>query len=411
MFMICAQQVFPDSAASCTAAFRHKDGGIVTISKFDLGDGQPRLVFVDFRTGYIRILTQAADEFVAGPTLLSDAPVELHTRCMKDELDWKISNNPPDQARRISIREEQVQFSSSEIRLSGTLYLPDGPSPHSTIVLLHGSGPLTRYSFGPIPYFFAASGVAVLIYDKRGTGQSTGKFDDATLDDLANDGAAAIAYLKTRKDVDPNRIGLWGSSQGGFLAAAVAARTTGLRFLMNHSGMYVPVWQQEIYRTKSEMQAEGYSEKEIATALDYLNEFFGVARSGKNWETLEKKKTEIKDKKWFDLVAKADDLKTLRWYWETLYSYDPEKPLEKVKCPVLAVFGGLDKSTPVPESITNMKRALAKAGNSNFEYRIFSNADHGMLEAKTGADTEIPNLTQLVAEAFELQRQWILANK
>jgi uncharacterized protein len=401
-------QTLGNPNGDCLGAYLQGSGGVVTISKFDLGDGLPRLVLVDFHSGTIRILKETESGLTAGPTLLSDSPIGLRVTCGVQNLQRQTSDAPTNQAHRIRLREENVKFRSNDVDLAGTLYLPEGSPPYPALVLLHGSGPLTRYSFGPMPHFFAASGFAVLAYDKRGTGQSTGSFDSATFDQLAQDGSAAVSYLKTRKDIDAGKIGLWGSSQGGFLAAAVAARASGLRFLINHSGMYVPAWQQEIYRTKSEMQAEGYSQDEIATAMAYLNQFFEVAKTGNNWEKLQSRMAELKSSKWFDLVAKTADLKSLQWSWQNVYSYDPAVALEKVNCPVLGVFGGLDKSTPVPETIGNMKRALEKARNANFESRIFPNADHGMLDAKTGSDSEIPTLTRIVPEAFELERAWAL---
>ena len=405
LLLICHDGFCMTDSAEESGAFSRQDGSIVIMAPFDLGDGQPHFVFVDFRTGYIRILKQEGSEFTAGPTLFSDSPIELRVQPSEKELHFQI-NGSADQAVKIGMKEEPIQFRSGDINLAGTLFLPS-TTPRATIVLLHGSGPLTRYSFGPIPYFFAASGFAVLVYDKRGTGQSKGDMDSATLDLLSQDGAAAVAYLKTRKDIDSKRIGLWGSSQGGFLAATVAAKSSDVKFLIDQSGMYVSVWRQEIYRTKSEMEAQGFKPEEIATALQYLDEFFKVARTGKNWEQLKARMNSLKNEKWFDLVAKADDLKSLRWYWETLYSYDPEKNLEKVSCPVLGIFGGLDRSTPVPETIDNMKRALRKAKNSAFDYRIYPEANHGLLEAKTGSEREIPNLKRLVPEAFEYQRDWI----
>jgi uncharacterized protein len=395
------------TAEPCTGAFLHKDGGILTVSPFDLGDGQQHFVFVDFRTGYIRLLKQESNEFTAGPALLSDSLIELHLQCIGENLRLQKSDGSTDHATKLHMKEEGVQFASREINLSGSLFIPEKMAPLGTILMLHGSGPLNRYSFGPIPYFFAASGFVVLVYDKRGTGQSAGNFDTATLEQLSDDGAAALAYLKSRKDIDPNRIGVWGSSQGGFLAAAVVAKSKKVNFLIDQSGMYVPVWQQEIYRTRSEMQAQGYSPVEISNAQTYLDHFFTVASTGKNWEKLQQEMIALKTRPWFDLVPKADDLKTLRWYWQTLYSYDPQRYLEKVNCPVLGVFGALDRSTPVTETIERMKKALQKARNTKFEYRIFASANHGLLEAKTGSEREIPELRKLVPEAFAYQRTWL----
>ena len=116
--------------------------------------------------------------------------------------------------------EETVQFASGDITLAGTLVLPEGSQPHAAVVLVHGSGPQKRDLF--TARWFAAAGIAALAYDKRGVGESDGDFRKVPFMKLCDDGLGAIKYLKSRKEIDAKRIGVWGLSQGGWLGPLAA---------------------------------------------------------------------------------------------------------------------------------------------------------------------------------------------
>jgi pimeloyl-ACP methyl ester carboxylesterase len=308
------------------------------------------------------------------------------------------------EARRIETRRQEVTIRNGEIALTGILVRPAAAEkPCPAVVFLHGSGALNRYSFGPLPDFFLSRGFAVLTYDKRGTGGSNGKVDSATLEDLANDARAAVAFLKKNGEI--NKIGLCGSSQGGFLAALVASANPDVAFMVDYCGMFVPVWQQELYRAEAEMRADGLAEADIAEGLAFTRKEFEVAQTGQGWEELAKMAG--KEKKWWDYVTKSSSLSELQFNWRTLYSYDPSVPLGKVSCPVLALFGELDRSTPVPQTIDNMQRALEAAGNANFTKSVFPKAGHGLFESERGANSEIPMAKRLAPHLFQSITEWL----
>lgn len=127
--------------------------------------------------------------------------------------------------------EEEVQFANSAggVVLAGTLTLPHSPGPFPVVILLHGSAPLDRDSslFGHKPFlvwadYLVKRGIAVLRFDKRSAGKSTGDYSVATLEDFASDALAGVAYLKTRKEIDSKQIGLIGHSEGGMTATLAA---------------------------------------------------------------------------------------------------------------------------------------------------------------------------------------------
>ena len=200
-----------------------------------------------------------------GPSFAVRSPVELVVQFGMDgqgaaqSLTVRPTGGAPTFAAKLPSRDEEVVFRHSDITLAGTLIAPATPGPHPAIVLLHGSGPLTRHSFGPWPRFFNSLGMAVLVFDRRGTGASTGVRLDASTgapatlspryypDDLVDDALAARRFLQGRPEVDRKPIGFWGSSEGGMLATQVAARSDEVAFAIDSSGFMGPLWETLLY--------------------------------------------------------------------------------------------------------------------------------------------------------------------
>jgi len=162
------------------------------------------------------------DRFSTGPGAAVQKPVESTIEFQRDSggriasLTWKRDGFPTRIAQRIDIEHhENVQFSNGNVRLAGTLISPNTGAKHPTIVLVHASEAEDREYLLPFAHFLVRHGMAVLGYDKRGVGGSSGDWRTASFDDLAGDVVAAVEYLKTRSDVDGTQIGLLGWSQAG----------------------------------------------------------------------------------------------------------------------------------------------------------------------------------------------------
>src|SRR6267142_6615271 len=134
---------------------------------------------------------------------------------------------------------ETVTFRNGGIEFTGTLELPDGPAPYPAIVLLTGSDPSPRDApfFEDLRRRFTERGFAALSFDKRGVGDSGGKYEETPdFDVAAGDGLAAVQLLRGRPDIDSTRVGVWGVSQGGWLALLMAAKSPRVAFVINVSG-------------------------------------------------------------------------------------------------------------------------------------------------------------------------------
>ncbi len=256
-------------------------------------------------------------------------------------------------------REEEVRFPSGSLSLAGTLVQPLGPGLHPALVLVQGSAVNTRTEPGyrSKAIFFARHGFAALIYDKR-----PGYDETATFSDLADDAAAAVRYLKARKDdIDGRHLGLAGYSQGGWLAPLAASRVEGVAFLVLQVAPAVSVEEQEIERVRYGMASDGFSEEDVARAAAYTRKVFDAAYRGADWAALAAATEKAKGTKWAEqvqLVTSPDDLEGWR-----RQRYDPAAVLRKTMIPVLVLYGAADTLVPPSENAELMRHYLEEAGN------------------------------------------------
>ncbi|HEX7139722.1 MAG TPA: CocE/NonD family hydrolase, partial [Vicinamibacterales bacterium] len=168
------------------------------------------------------------------------------------------------------IREQEVVFRNGNTTIAGTLLLPRGNGPFPGIVCTHGSGNVVRTfaAYRSEGVFYARLGFAALIYDKRGTGNSTGDLASASLEDLADDALAGVRVLKDRPDVIATQIGVSGISQGGWVAPLAGTRSSDVAFVVVISPCSVNPMEQSIFNVENVMRSAGYSEAAVARATD-----------------------------------------------------------------------------------------------------------------------------------------------
>jgi pimeloyl-ACP methyl ester carboxylesterase len=402
--------VTPDVINAITGDYELTLGHVVLISQTN---GQ--LLYLDQEANRIGILYAIdRDTFVSGPSLVAGYPVEV-TMTFEHAADghvtslvWQPTKGQSQHAtRKPFYTAEEVIFANGDVRLAGTLLKPTSPGPHPALVMLHGSGPTTRDSLAPFADIFARNGIAVLIHDKRGTGGSTGNWTRATFDDLAGDALAAVAYLKTRCDINPKQIGLQGTSFGGWVAPLAASRSSDVGFVIVESAPAVTPLEHERLRVRAQLRADGFPPEIVARALAFMEEKFTVARTGQGWSKLEQAMKRATDEGWLSYVNPPSSLESLQWNWTNLLSYDPRPALEKVTCPILVLYGQLDTIVPASENRDKMEAALKRAGNRDATIRVFDKANHGFFAAITGGRREGPSLKGLVPGYLQARVDWL----
>ena len=378
--------------------------------------GQDHPVYVDYdsgRTGALYAISR--DEFVAGPTMATGFPVALRLRMTRDASDTvthvaiERDGRTVKAVRRQFYVEVPVRYASGEVSIAGSLLLPATSGPHPAIVMIHGSGPVSRDGLRPFADHFARNGVAVLITDKRGTGVSTGRWARATFDELAEDALAGIRYLKTRPEIQASAIGLHGTSLGGWVAPLAAVKSRDVAFVVVESAPVMTPLEHERLRVETQMRADGQPRESIAQAVAFMDQKFDVARTGEGWGRLEAAMQSGERAGWLSYVNPPSNLESLQWHWTHVFSYDPLPVLEQLTVPMLVLYGELDAVVPPRVHKARMEQALRAAGKHNVTIRQFAKANHGFFEAITGGRREQPLLGSFVAGYFEARTEWVRA--
>jgi dienelactone hydrolase len=272
----------------------------------------------------------------------------------------------------------EVTFPGEGVRLAGTLLVPRRPGPHAGVVILQGSSGNLRREYRFYADHFARAGLAVLTFDKRGRGESTGSYGAATYDDLAADAAAAVRFLRTRVGVDSPRVGTWGLSQGGFITPWVAARVP-LAFVVAVSAPGMPIARSAAYQDSLRVAAAGLSAADAARAAALNRQLAAWLRTGAGEDELSEALAASSGEAWrraSALPARLPTGEALRgWYWRGR-TVDPLPAWHALRPPALLVFGAADELVPAPESAARITRALREGGNRDVTVRVYPAANH-----------------------------------
>jgi len=357
-------------------------------------------------------------------------------------LIMKRTDKAPEPPRRPQEPQEPFSYTKEEvaydnlkagIKLAGTLTMPKTGGPFSAVVLISGSGPQDRDEalLGHRPFLVLADyltrrGIAVLRYDDRGVGKSTGEFAKATSADFATDVLAGVEYLKTRKEIDSQQIGLIGHSEGGLIAPVVATQSPAVAFIVLMAGPGISGEKILYLQGALIVRANGTAETAIAKNLALQKKMFAVIKAEKDNAQAEKQLQPIwtqafatftdEEKKALDFtIADPDSLfqaqiKQLLSPWFRYFLFhEPQRALQKVKCPVLAINGEKDLQVPPKENLAAIAKALKTGGNKKFITKELPSLNHLFQTAATGAPAEYNKIEETISpNALQVMGDWIL---
>jgi dienelactone hydrolase len=337
---------------------------------FDTIDGSERRLF-GLDDGRLLVGAGKSVPFPAAGTLDVIAAGAGPKRLVLHRADGTVVAASP-----ITLASEEIRFEREGATLAGTLLVPPGPGPHPAVVNVHGSGRVTRDDFWTraVARLFLAQGYAVLAYDKRGTGASGGEYvgrgardtnnvSAANLERLAADARAAAGSLASRHDIDPKRIGLFGISQAGWIVPLAASRSDAIRFFVLFSG---PAVHTSLESAHSSLFADG--EVETRLTLDAVDRYIHehAPRTG----------------------------------------FDPAPSIAALHIPALWLYGALDTSIPVTESVRVLDR-IAAQGKHDFTVKVFPRAGHLLSEVEKDLAAEAPYSPGMPAGEAALVRDWL----
>ena len=333
------------------------------------------------------------------------------------KLDFKRSDKllelrrPQEPVKPYPYKEEETTFPNPKenISLAATLTQPSGSGPFPAAILICGSGPHDRDESiaGHRPFLVLADhltrkGFAVLRYDKRGTGKSTGNYADATTDSFASDAEAAIDFLKSRKEIDPKKIGLIGHSEGGEIAPTIAARSNDVAWIVLLGGPGVKGETLVLRQSELIERAAGVDEVQIQKSLTFDLHVYAIVREEKDPVALETKINNlVKSSGMIDYLsppAIQAQVRTVTSPWfRAFLDYDPIPALQNTKCPVLAINGEKDLQVPVKDNLPVIRKALADSGNKDFETVELPGLNHLLQHSQTGSPAEYGAIEETIS--------------
>ncbi|XVS66578.1 alpha/beta hydrolase family protein [Actinosynnema sp. CA-299493] len=275
---------------------------------------------------------------------------------------------------------ENVTFANAGVVLAGSLTSPDGGTPAPGVVMVGGSGPSDRDNdthFPAIRRHLVDAGIAVLSYDKRGVGGSSGDWLDATIDDLASDAAAALDFLRARPEVRSGAVGLFGHSEGGWVVLRATALRDDVPWVVTNGGPATTPAVQDRYALANALRRTGgITDEEVDAALAGYDRVIEAGRRDADLAeasrlaqspptAFSEHAAEVDERLWAFLKRKQD--------------HDPVPDAVRLRCPHLAVFGAADDVVPVADSVhlfTAAARHPDRDPRATLTVEVFPGADH-----------------------------------
>ena len=271
--------------------------------------------------------------------------------------------------------ETPASFANGDVILAGTLLIPSGAdAPFPAVVFIHGSRAQHRGAARFEAIALCRSGIAALIYDKRGVGESNGDWRQSSFDDLAADAAAGLDWLAARPEIDAARIGIYGHSQGGSIAPLIAARWPRIAFVAAGAGAGQPMGEVERYSMRNAVAPLARDAADRAEAFAFVDRIVEAGATGRGLDQLIADAPRYADRAWFSPVEPPP---RDNFYWafqRRVSAFDSTVYWRNVRAPVLLLYGENDERVPVEPSIAAIRAALPSG--TRIEVVVFENADH-----------------------------------
>ncbi len=370
-------------------SFRLQSGEVITGGYFVEG-GQGRYLYMDTenleRGGLFELV---GDTTLRSLGALEQAGVEIvfipSADGSFDILEWREAGQDPIRGERVYPHSTQdVTFNSEDgARLQGRLLLPACEGPHPVVVTVHGSGPVNRYG-GTFDMFFLKYGVGVLAYDKRGYTSDRETWQEPDLADLSADAAAAVRFVAARPEVDIDRIGLFGSSQGGWTAPPAATMASEVDYLMIRVGAALTSAETVLHEIRQELRAEGLSGLDVDYVIDLRRELYELAVSGAPITAADALVAPYLDESWyrkgFGEGPISEIWSTRGWEWnQRNHATTPVPALEEFGGPVLWFLAERDENVPLVSTRAALERAFDAAPGDDHEIVVIEDAPHSFI--------------------------------
>ncbi len=348
----------------------------------------------------------------------------------RGKVEKRVINRPQEPAPPFPYYTEDVKFKNEKdsILLAGTLSLPEKEGKFPAVILISGSGPQNRNEeiFNHKPFLVLAdhltkNGIAVLRFDDRGVGGSTGDLTaKATSEDFATDVLAGIDLLKSRKEIQHKRIGLIGHSEGGIIAQMIASENNDVAFIVLLAGPGTTG--EEILISQLRLIGGAEGQENLDEKVKIQKSVIDIVKSENDKQKAEKELKALLENEINNLseeekkqIGNADEfiqsqIDAINSDWFRFFlTYDPKPVLKKVKCPVLAIVGEKDLQVPPKENLEAIGEALKAGGNKDYTIKELPGLNHLFQTAETGSVSEYGEIEETFSPlALNEISNWIL---
>lgn len=317
------------------------------------------------------------------------------------------------------VEEVTYPHQTEDFHFAATLTYPTASEHLPAVVLISGSGAQDRDEsifehkpFAVLADHLTKAGMMVLRVDDRGvggTGRDKNPQDDTT-SDFASDVSSSLAYLRSRKEADPDKIGLIGHSEGALVGAMVAAEDRGVAFLVLLAGPGVPGDELLVLQSEKFARASGAGETEVSSLKDLQGRIFSIIRNQPDIDAGKREARAILLAEYTKLsdeerkaAGSADSFVDqhsavigIPWF-RYFITYDPKSALSKVTCPVLALTGTKDLQVPPEQNLPRIQQWLTQGHAKDVSVRELPELNHLLQSAKTGLATEYGELEETIA--------------
>ncbi len=291
---------------------------------------------------------------------------------------------------------ELVRFESDEISLAGTLVFPGESGPRPAVIFLHGSGPEPRYDAPSraIMNALVRAGFAVLVYDKRGVGESEGIFETAVYADFINDGIAAVEYLAARPEIDPVNIGLYTVSESGSIAPEIALRSGRIRFIFNKVGSPINWLDTVAWEIRNEFLEAGVATEDVGELVSHTvkrwQHYIAVAADPELISSAQRHALDVELQELRLRVNGAmNSLPETLWDYDAdsynrfaaNASYSPTPFLDQLDIPMYYAYGGADVIIPTKACVEFIRDHMQLRGK-NVQVKVYDGLGHSLATPK-----------------------------
>jgi uncharacterized protein len=400
-------------------AYRLNDGSALVINPS--GDDALRYRFLDGRSG--RLYPVEGGRFESGPGWSGREPVITRVSlndCTGRSITFQSNDGPVLTGTRIAQRIVPIKAPAGEIALYGQLHLPEKHKPRAVVVVQYGSGPDAATVHNYVQHLLPLSDIATVVFDKRGTGRSTGSLS-AHIGQLADDMVAMLNVVRGMPEAKGLPIGVMGESQGGWVVPLVATKTP-VDFVLVSYGLAVSMDEEDREEVLQILEARGYGPEVIARAeaVRKITRKVVVSKFTEGLDELAEVRAKYGAEDWFKSLGgdftdalthtPENEMDAIREFLRIPIDidYDPKPVIAAVKVPMLWVLAGRDTEAPSKNTLAIL-RELQSSGTP-IDIAVFPNADHGIIEfAGPGLDAELAGRNS--PGYLELLSEWILTRR